>query len=74
MKTIEVKTKKGWIRGEDKGMCKIFRSIAYAKSPSGALRWKRPQETDVGMVFTMQRCLKPLPTETSTGMRRRRFV
>lgn len=68
METIEVKTKKGWIRGEDKGMCKIFRSIAYAKSPSGALRWKRPQETDAwdgiyDATLFKTRCPQRLPQE-----------
>ena len=68
MKTIEVKTPKGIIKGKDKGDCKIFRSIAYAKPPTGPLRWKRPQKTEpwegvYDATLFKTRCPQRLPQE-----------
>lgn len=68
IKTVEVITKKGRILGEDKGSYQIFRSIAYAKAPSGQLRWKRPQEVDpwqgvYDATLFKTRCPQCLPQE-----------
>ena len=43
---MTIETKKGKIRGIDKGSYLEFRGIPYAKPPVGGLRWKAPQEAD----------------------------
>lgn len=39
-------TKKGKVKGLDRGSYVEFRGIPYAKPPVGELRWRAPQETD----------------------------
>ena len=61
-------TKKGRILGEDAGGYKVFRSIAYAKAPTGELRWKRPQKTEpwegvYDATLFKTRCPQRLPQE-----------
>ncbi len=42
MKTIDVKTKEGILRGEDCGSVMVFRGVPYAEAPVGSMRFSAP--------------------------------
>ena len=42
MKTIDVNTKEGILRGEDCGSIMVFRGVPYAEAPVGSMRFSAP--------------------------------